>query len=58
MRRWTDTQVFLNVRNIMNKDPALVPQRTPGLGSYIYSRSGGRGDKLGRVFRAGLRFRM
>jgi len=53
-----DTQVFLNVRNIMDKDPLLVPNRTPGLGSYIYSRSGGRGDRLGRVFRAGMRFRM
>ncbi len=49
---------FLNVKNIMNKDPGLVPARgDSGLG-YIYSRSGGRGDLLGRVFRAGVRFKM
>jgi iron complex outermembrane recepter protein len=55
----TDMQVFFNVRNIMNKDPAIIPQRTPGLSSYIYSRAdSGRYDRLGRVFRAGVRFRM
>jgi len=55
----TDMQVFLNVRNLMNKDPALIPQRSPGLSSYIYSRANnGRYDRLGRVFRAGVRFRM
>jgi len=55
----SDVQAFFNVRNILNSDPALTPRRGGADFSYIYSRSqGGRWDRLGRVFRAGLRFRM
>jgi len=59
VEKFDDVQAFLNVRNILNRDPALTPRRGGADFSYIYSRSqGGRWDKLGRVFRAGVRFRM
>lgn len=50
-----DAQVFLNVRNLLDKDPELTPQiGTSGLG-YLYSRSqNGRWDKLGRLLRLGV----
>ena len=53
-----EARIFLNVRNLFNKDPELTPQiGTSGLG-YIYSRSqNGRWDKLGRLFRAGVTYR-
>ncbi len=51
-----DATAFINVRNIMNTDPVQVAQRTnpyiqPPMNSSTY-------DTLGRVFRAGLRFKM
>jgi len=50
-------RLFLNVRNLFNSDPELIPGfGTTGL-PYIYSRSGGRFDLLGRVIRAGVSFK-
>jgi iron complex outermembrane recepter protein len=49
--------LFLNVQNVMNKDPAPVPRinGTP----YGYAQTNPSiYDILGRVFRAGVRFRM
>jgi outer membrane receptor protein involved in Fe transport len=50
------SEVFLNVRNLLNEDPELVPGiGTSGL-SYIYSRTNvNQYDTLGRVYRAGVR---
>ena len=51
-------EVFLNVRNIANSDPVIVP-RGPGGTSYDFPpTSVGVYDVLGRVFRAGVRFKM
>jgi iron complex outermembrane receptor protein len=50
-------RVFLNVRNLLGTDPELIPAiGTTGL-PYIYSRSGGRFDLLGRIIRAGVSFK-
>lgn len=50
-------RVFLNVRNLLGADPELIPAvGTTGL-PYIYMRTGGRFDVLGRVFRAGVSFK-
>ena len=49
---------FFNVRNLTNKDPALV---ATGPGGYGYALTGANGrfyDVLGRVFRSGIRFTM
>ncbi len=52
------TELFLNVRNIANSDPVIVP-RGPGGTSYDFPpTSVGIYDVLGRVFRAGVRFKM
>ncbi len=52
----TSVNAFLNVRNIMNTDPVPVAQRVnpfinTAVNSVMY-------DTLGRMFRAGLRFKM
>ncbi len=51
-------RLYLNVKNLTNKDPALTPAiGTSGLG-YIYSRSrGGRWDQLGRQFLLGVEYK-
>ncbi len=50
---------FLTVRNLLNADPTIVPQ---GPTDFTYTSSLSKGssgfDILGRVFRAGLRFKM
>ena len=51
-------ELFLNVRNLTNADPVIVP-RGPGGTSYDFPpTSVGIYDVLGRVFRAGVRFKM
>jgi hypothetical protein len=50
-----DFDVYLNVRNLTNKDPAILAN-TPG--GYSYSLESANGylyDTLGRIFRAGFR---
>jgi len=59
--RDTDSRLFLNVRNLFDKDPPLVPA-IGGSASlpYIYSRtsaSNAQYDILGRTFRAGINFK-
>ncbi|MGE4062340.1 MAG: TonB-dependent receptor plug domain-containing protein [Rhodospirillaceae bacterium] len=53
-----DIEVFLNIKNITNKDPAIVPQGPAGSAYGNIPTEQGTYDALGRVFRAGLRFRM
>jgi outer membrane receptor protein involved in Fe transport len=55
----TATEAFFNVRNIANKNPAIVGADPPG--GYTYEQSPTNPqlyDVLGRVFRAGFRFKM
>ncbi len=52
------SELFLNVRNLFNRDPEIAA-RGPGGTSYDFPpTSVGLYDTLGRVFRAGLRFKM
>jgi outer membrane receptor protein involved in Fe transport len=53
-----DIETFLNIKNITNKDPAIVPFGPAGSAYGTISTNQGNYDGLGRVFRAGLRFRM
>jgi outer membrane receptor protein involved in Fe transport len=52
-------EVFVNVRNIANKDPAIVARGPTGYPSWTNNPvSAQQYDVLGRVFRAGFRFKM
>jgi outer membrane receptor protein involved in Fe transport len=51
-------QVFLNVRNLLNKDPAIVATGPSGTPQDVYTTDPGLYDADGRTFRAGIRFRM
>ncbi len=53
-----DVETFLNVKNITNKDPVIVPGGPAGSAYGTISTNQGVYDALGRVFRAGIRFRM
>jgi outer membrane receptor protein involved in Fe transport len=53
-----EIEAFLNIKNIANKDPAIVPAGPAGSAYGTISTNQGVYDALGRVFRAGLRFRM
>ena len=51
-------ETFLNIKNIMNTDPVIS---APGPGGFAYEAAPANGnlyDTLGRVFRAGVRFKM
>jgi len=54
-----ETELFLNIRNITNADPAIAV-RGPGGSSFDFAPTpaGGAYDILGRVFRAGVKFKM
>ncbi len=53
-----DSRVFLNIRNITNEDPELVPHISGSSAiPYIYSRTGALWDTLGRVYRLGMDFK-
>ena len=54
----TDVEAYLNVRNITNKDPAIVAQGPSGFAYSLNSDNGTFYDVLGRVFRVGVRFKM
>ena len=52
------SELFFNIRNVTNKDPAVV---APGTGGFSYEAAPYNGalyDALGRTFRAGVRFKM
>jgi iron complex outermembrane receptor protein len=52
------SELFFNVRNLANKDPALIAQGPGGSNYDFYPANSGQYDIMGRVFRAGVRFRM
>lgn len=52
-------EVYFNVRNLFNQNPAIVPVGPTGYGSWTNNPvNGAQFDVLGRVFRAGLRLKM
>jgi len=53
-----DIEAFLNIKNIANKDPGIVPYGPAGSAYGTISTNQGVYDSLGRVFRAGMRFKM
>ena len=53
-----DVETFLNIKNLTNKDPVIVPYGPAGSAYGTISTNQGVYDALGRVFRAGVRFRM
>ena len=52
-----EAELFFNVRNIMNSDPP-IRAGGPGGSSWDFAPASPSYDILGRVFRAGLKFRM
>jgi len=52
-----EAEVFLNVRNLMNEDPALVAQGPGGIAFLTQPANPTLYDTLGRVFRTGVRVR-
>lgn len=53
-----NAEVFLNIRNITNKDPVLVAGGPSGVPFDTVTTNSSNYDTLGRVFRAGIRFKM
>ena len=52
----SNVEVYFNVRNLANRDPAIFAQNSPG--GYSYSLNSDNGylyDVLGRVYRLGFR---
>jgi outer membrane receptor protein involved in Fe transport len=54
----SDMEAFFAVRNLMNKDPAIVAQGTSGVAFSTPPCNAVLYDCLGRVFHAGIRFKM
>ena len=53
-----ESQVFLTVRNLTNKDAEIYPQGPAGTGFLTQATNPSLYDQLGRTFRAGIRFKM
>jgi outer membrane receptor protein involved in Fe transport len=53
-----DMDFFFNIRNLMNKDPAVTAQGPAGTSHSTMPCNASLYDCLGRVFRAGINFRM
>lgn len=53
-----DMEAFLNVQNVMDKDPPVVGGAPGGFSYEQPSTNDGLYDVMGRTFRVGLRFRM
>ncbi len=53
-----EAEAFLTVKNLMDKDPALVAQGPAGTSFLSQPANPTLYDTLGRTFRAGVRFRM
>ena len=51
-------EAFLNVKNITNKNPVLVAGGPTGVPYDTVTTNPSNYDTLGRVFRAGIRFKM
>ncbi len=53
-----EADMFFNIRNLMDKDPAIVAQGPAGTSHSTMPCNAGLYDCLGRVFRAGINFKM
>ena len=53
-----NTEVFLNVQNIAGSDPEIVAPQSTGSAYWTPIANSSLYDTLGRVFRAGVRFKM
>ena len=52
-------EVYFNVRNIFNQNPAIVPNGPTGYQSWTNNpANGAQFDVLGRVYRAGFRLKL
>jgi hypothetical protein len=52
-------EIYINARNIFDKDPAIVPVGPTGYGSWTNNPvNATQFDVLGRVYRAGFRFKL
>ncbi len=53
----TEAEAFLNIRNVFDKDPAIIHQGPGGTAYLTINANAAMYDILGRVFRVGVRFR-
>jgi len=53
-----EIETFLNIKNLTNKDPVIRAQTADEFGYIGHLTNAGKYDFLGRVFRAGMRFKM
>ncbi|MGE3332346.1 MAG: TonB-dependent receptor plug domain-containing protein [Rhodospirillaceae bacterium] len=53
-----EVETFLNINNVLNTDPGMIPRGSDEIGYELPTTNIGKYDTLGRVFRAGVRFRM
>ncbi len=51
-------QTYLNVQNMLNKDPPIIPKGPTSIPNAVGMTNPVLYDQIGRVFRAGVRFRM
>jgi iron complex outermembrane receptor protein len=51
-------ETFLNINNIFNRDPGLIPKGSDQIGYEVGLSNPSKYDVLGRVFRAGIRFKL
>jgi iron complex outermembrane receptor protein len=54
----TNLEFFGNVRNLTGKDPVIVPSDSASFGFIGVQTDPGKFDAQGRIFRAGVRFKM
>lgn len=53
-----DMETFLNINNVFNRDPGMIARGSDEIGYELPTTNLGKYDSLGRVFRAGIRFKM
>jgi outer membrane receptor protein involved in Fe transport len=51
----SDTEVFFNIRNLLDKDPAIAARQQSGTGWDFSPSNSALYDVLGRFYRAGFR---
>ena len=54
----SEVEAFLNIKNLFNRDPALVPPLSTGSAFWSPLTNRTYYDVLGRVFRTGVRFKL
>ena len=54
----SDGEVYFNVRNLLDRDPAIVAQASSGSGWDFFPANQAQYDILGRVMRLGVRFQL